>query len=164
MPSLVYADEAMPAFKDYPVQVKEFKRADNFVPNRVSGPGYEKYQKTFAEKVKGPADFAGKYVIVPRDGGMMGDINARHAVTDSFIINLETGQMVDAVLSLFGVSYRLDSSLIIADPNPNPCKKEDEAICQAYNDMHRKARYYVLKDDGLTQLWTEPAIKKGNWF
>ncbi|MGF1624505.1 MAG: peptidoglycan-binding protein [Alphaproteobacteria bacterium] len=82
------------------------------------------------------ASFAGHYVVL--------QINMPSGVAPlSLIVDMTTGETVGAVSSTYGVEYRPDSRLIVADPIDTP-----DVVTEVERGLRVKPSYYVLSEDG----------------
>lgn len=135
--------EKTPEFSDYkvaPVQYTESKFVD-----LTSHENARSYHTRLQEGFKAPADFAQKYVVVIFGCGSSCQVN--------WIINKETGKVLDVFGSTFGAGYKKGSALVIADPVPDrqPDMSEEHfrQYMQSYKGMVGGPRYYVVENDKL---------------
>lgn len=139
--------EKVPRFEDYKVTPVKFTEAKSVDLN--SHPKAKMMRTRLREAFKKPADFAQKYVVMQHGCGTQCMV--------SWVINKETGKVFEPIDHSWGFRYRKESSLIIVDPDPSPCAKDDEGFCESYKNHKVKVRYYVLENDKLTLL--NPEVK-----
>lgn len=125
-------DGSMPRFEDYKVEVSSFieaekidigKYADNPIYKAVLESGYKK-----------DVNLANKFIVIPVTCGANCQTN--------FIVNKETGKIIDDIGTTIGVETQVDSALIIADKYPAPIDKPYYP-----SPIAKDVRYYVITDN-----------------
>ena len=83
-----------------------------------------------------PPSFAGHYVVL--------QVNVLSGVAPmSLIVDVMTGETAGAVSSTYGVEYRPDSRLIVADPIDTP-----DIVNEVERGLRVRPSYYVMLEDG----------------
>ena len=96
-------------FEAFPVKDHYFGRAAPL--DLVSHEDARYYRKTLTRGLEIGSNFAGKYTLV--------NIECGPTCHDIFIIDTQTGKILDKVSGALGVNYRADSRLLILNP-PEP--------------------------------------------
>jgi peptidoglycan hydrolase-like protein with peptidoglycan-binding domain len=88
-----------------------------------------------------PPTFAGHYVVL--------QVNLLSGVAPlSIIVDVKTGETVGAISSTYGVEFRPDSRLIVADPINTP-----DVVEEVERGLRVRPSYYVMSEEGtLTEL------------
>lgn len=80
--------------------------------------------------------FAGHYVVL--------QVNMLSGVAPmSIVVDVQTGETVGAISSTYGVEYRVDSRLIVADPIDTP-----DVVEEVEQGLRARPSYYVLSEEG----------------
>ena len=128
----------LPKFSDYRVPIEKIGEKPSIqFPDNVE----VKDSRAFWEKkiAAGP-DFAGKYVVLSRGCGSPCQVN--------WIVNLKTGKTVGSIGSSWGVTYKLDSRLIISNfRSGNLVYDRKEEV-----GMTDVVTFYELKDDKIIEI------------
>ncbi|KAA5540158.1 hypothetical protein [Adhaeribacter rhizoryzae] len=95
------------------------------------------YQKTFTRGLAAGSNFAGKYTLV--------SVPCGDKCQDNYIIETQTGKVIDKVQSSTGVSFRPDSRLLIVNPpelttNNQVCQNCEPIIYVLENGLIYKAK------------------------
>ena len=87
-------------------------------------------------------NFAGKFVVVTHGCGTSCQVN--------WIVDLETGRIVDQLRTSLGIEYRLDSHLIVTDMYVANMEGDVESLVCSY--LADEVGYYVLENDDLLKI------------
>lgn len=142
----------LPSFSDYSVKVGFFEKAKNIDLN--SHPKAALYKSRLGKGFLEDADFAGHYKIVTHGCGSSCQVN--------WIIDLRTGEVVDNITSSFGISYKLDSSLIIRGCDLTEYEQEpdvSESMLDACYSMQGGITLYKIEGNKIVEIRTIPTDK-----
>lgn len=143
-------DLKIPSFSDYEVDVNFFTKADALDLN--SHPSAKNFRTRLSKGFLEDADFAGHYKIVTHGCGSSCQVN--------WIIDLKTGKVVDRITSSFGISYKLNSSLIIRGCDIKEYSGgpdvSDDLISYCYS-MQGGITLFKVENDKLVKIQEIPA-------
>jgi len=131
-----------PQLSDYPILSEKYTQAKDV--DLQSYPKARMMRTRLKEAFKKPADLANNYVVMRHGCGTQCLV--------SWVVNKKNGKVLGSMQSDYGLNYALDSRLIVANPNPAPCKKEDQGYCDFYKRHKYQETYYLIENDQLKTL------------
>lgn len=136
--SFSFSMNHLPTFEEFPEVELPKLRAEDI--DWKSHPGAWSFRTRLKEGLdKGP-NFAGKYVVVT--------IGCGSPCQENWVINSETGKIIGIINSSFGVSYRLNSRMLIR----HLPRQETIDYEQANSATFGTIDYYLIVDDQLQEI------------
>ena len=151
LPPQILEKTELPHFEDYPK--KEIFQGVPAPVDFASNPDTQYFQEQLTEGAKEGPNFAGHYTVVEWGCGTECQ---NHMIVDAItgkVYSLpEPPKIPDNLITARGVSFRLGSKLLIADP---PCGLYPPPLTSCLGaDANVPARFYLMEEDGLRLIYT----------
>ena len=134
-----YVVKDLPQFADYPAAKASSKRAVDI--DWSSHKGAWEYRTRLRKGLEQGADFNGHYKVVSHGCGS--------GCQGNWIVDVETGRVVEQFYTSLGTLYRKDSALLIADPL---VEFERQGIEDVAELRDRKVIFYTVKKEHLREV------------
>lgn len=132
-----------PKFEDFPLEPKSFKVAKQIDLGSYARASYEYFRDDLIKGFNRPANFAGKYLTLMTGCGT--------GCQTYWIVNKETGNIVDRLATGAGIETRLESRLLVRNPVKPGYAGYDLPLSQ-YSPMDLPIEYYVVENDKLVLI------------
>jgi len=117
-------------FEDYPVKVETFENAK--AVDLTSHKLAPKYKTVLTDGFAAPANFAGHYVVIENGCGSPCQMN--------WVVDKSTGKIIGMIESAFGVEYKMDSALMVANG------------AQSQPDLNIPTQFYLMQDGKMVMI------------
>ncbi|MBU4299444.1 hypothetical protein KJ636_05385 [Patescibacteria group bacterium] len=150
LPPQISEKAQLPHFEDYPM--KEIFQGVPVPVDFASNPDTRDFQTQLTEDAKEGPNFAGHYTVVEWGCGTECQ---NHMIVDAItgkVYSLpEPSKIPDNLITARGVSFRLNSRLLIADP---PCGPYPPPLTSCRGaGANVPARFYLMENDGLRLIY-----------